>query len=340
MTLETSIALPVLDGVTFRQFRGEPDYAPMTALHNAVNHVHGLEEVLSVEELAHEYAHPDSDWDAIRDMLMAEADGQLIGFAGIEWRLNAEGERVFYQELFVHPAWQAAAEPALLQFNEERAREIAIEKPMDAPHYLQLWRSESNEASVALLLASGYAAARHFFEMRRDLTTPLPAAPLPAGVEVRPFEPSEANYRAVFVGNREAFQDHWGSRPWTEDDYRRWRVDPTHDTTLWQIAWDTGTNEVAGVAINTIFAADNETYGFKRGWVNNLSVRRPWRGRGLAKALLGRTFVALREGGMTEAMLGVDAANPTGALQLYESVGFEVYKRSAVYRKRFEIGNW
>ena len=186
-----------------------------------------------------------------------------------------------------------------------------------------------------MLLASGYAAARHYFEMRRDLTTALPDAPLPSGIEVRPFEPTEASYRAVYVGNREAFRDHWGSRPWTEETYQAWRNDPMHDTALWQIAWDvsTNTNEVAGVAINTIFAADNETYGFKRGWVDNLSVRRPWRGRGLAKALLARSFAALRARGMTEAMLGVDAANPTGALQLYESVGFVVANTTYTYQK-------
>ena len=31
---------------------------------------------------------------------------------------------------------------------------------------------------------------------------------------------------------------------------------------------------------------------------------------------------------MTEAMLGVDAENPTGALGLYEGLGFEVDQRS------------
>jgi mycothiol synthase len=331
--------MPVIDGVTFRQFRGEPDFEPMTKLHNVVHQAYGIEEVLSVEETAHGYAHPQESWDLSRDMLMAEADGQLIGFAGLESTLRLDGDRVFSQEVVVHPVWQARLEPALLQLTEQRAREIAIERPMNAPNFMQLWRPEENKASVALLLVSGYVAARHYFVMRRDLTTALPNAPLPDGIEVRTFEPAEANYRAVYAGNREAFRDHWGSRPWTEDDYQRWRSHPTHDTALWQIAWVStdGTDEVVGVAINGIFAADNATYGFKRGWVENLSVRRQWRRRGLAKALLARTFVALRERGMTEAMLGVDAANPTGALHLYESVGFEVYKRNAVYRKKFSV---
>jgi ribosomal protein S18 acetylase RimI-like enzyme len=36
---------------------------------------------------------------------------------------------------------------------------------------------------------------------------------------------------------------------------------------------------------------------------------------------------------MTEAALGVDAENPSGALRLYESVGFRVVKQMGIYRK-------
>jgi len=34
---------------------------------------------------------------------------------------------------------------------------------------------------------------------------------------------------------------------------------------------------------------------------------------------------------MTDAMLGVDADNPTGALGLYEGLGFEVGQRATAY---------
>lgn len=338
MTVITTTApeLPAIDGVTFRAFRGAEEYAPVTDLTNAMHRAYGIEEVVSVEETAHEFEHPGAETDLGRDMILAEAGGRLVGTAYVEDSVRFDGDRVFFQDIVVHPDWQRRIEPALLQFAEARSREIAAERPMDAPHYFGAWRPEANAASVRLLLDSGYAAARHFFEMRRDLTGALPELPAPAGVEVRLFEPSAAAYRAVYVANREAFKDHWGSRPWTEDDYQRWLANPLHDTALWRIGWDTATGEVAGVAINGIFHADNATYGFKRGWVENLSVRRSWRGRGLAKALLVSSFAALRERGMTEAMLGVDAANPTGALQLYESVGFEVYRRNAVYRKQFK----
>ncbi len=43
--------------------------------------------------------------------------------------------------------------------------------------------------------------------------------------------------------------------------------------------------------------------------------------------------MALKERGMTEAGLGVDAENISGALHLYESMGYRVVKTTSIYRK-------
>jgi ribosomal protein S18 acetylase RimI-like enzyme len=90
---------------------------------------------------------------------------------------------------------------------------------------------------------------------------------------------------------------------------------------------------VTGVSINVINADDNASYNFLRGLIGPLGVRRPWRGRGVGRALLVNSMMALRERGMTEAVLGVDTENPTGALKLYESVGFRAINKDAIYRK-------
>ena len=39
---------------------------------------------------------------------------------------------------------------------------------------------------------------------------------------------------------------------------------------------------------------------------------------------------------MTDAMLGVDAESPTGALGLYEGLGFVLHQRSIAYRRPTE----
>jgi ribosomal protein S18 acetylase RimI-like enzyme len=73
--------------------------------------------------------------------------------------------------------------------------------------------------------------------------------------------------------------------------------------------------------------------GVRRGWLEHISVRAPWRRRGLARAMTAESLRRLRDAGMTEAMLGVDADNPTGALGLYQRLGFEVDARSTAYRR-------
>jgi ribosomal protein S18 acetylase RimI-like enzyme len=97
------------------------------------------------------------------------------------------------------------------------------------------------------------------------------------------------------------------------------------------VAWDG--DQIAGQIRGYINTDENERFGLKRGWVENISVRRPWRRRGLARALISATIEGLRERGMTEAALGVDTQNVTGALHLYESVGFRPVSKSTTYRK-------
>ncbi|HEY7413564.1 MAG TPA: GNAT family N-acetyltransferase, partial [Ktedonobacteraceae bacterium] len=57
--------------------------------------------------------------------------------------------------------------------------------------------------------------------------------------------------------------------------------------------------------------------------------------RGIARALLARSLALHRDKGMLEAALGVEPENPTGALHLYESMGFQVVDRNLVYTKAF-----
>lgn len=53
----------------------------------------------------------------------------------------------------------------------------------------------------------------------------------------------------------------------------------------------------------------------KRGYTETICVHLRWRRRGLARALLARSLRVLREQGLEEAALSVDAANPSGALR-------------------------
>jgi ribosomal protein S18 acetylase RimI-like enzyme len=154
-------------------------------------------------------------------------------------------------------------------------------------------------------------------------------AALPEGLDIRPIDRSLA--RAVWDADIEAFADHWGGFDHSEANLQRWLSSPATDLSLWVIAFDGG--EIAGGVINSIDADQNAALGVRRGWLNSVFTRRAWRRRGLATALVARSLARLRERGMTSAALGVDADNPSGALGLYERLGFAVDQRAIAWRK-------
>jgi ribosomal protein S18 acetylase RimI-like enzyme len=137
----------------------------------------------------------------------------------------------------------------------------------------------------------------------------------------------------VWDADIEAFQDHWGGFDHSEEQLQRWLSSPSNDLSLWLVAFDG--DEIAGGVINSIDAQQNEAMGFRRGWLSSVFTRRAWRRRGVARALIARSLLLHRERGMTSAALGVDADNPSGALGLYEGVGFAVNYRATAWRKDF-----
>ena len=100
---------------------------------------------------------------------------------------------------------------------------------------------------------------------------------------------------------------------------------------MWQVAWDG--DEVVGCVMNQINPEENARIGLQIGWLEHVSVRRAWRGRGVATALIAASLRVLRERGMAIAALGVDGENLTGALRLYERLGFRPHETWITYRK-------
>jgi ribosomal protein S18 acetylase RimI-like enzyme len=165
--------------------------------------------------------------------------------------------------------------------------------------------------------------------MLRPLDDPVVPSPMPDGLEIRPVEP--AHYRAIWDADTEAFRDHREPADRTEEDYVARFTSPDLDTSRWQVAWEG--DEVAGSVMIWVSPTEIEQTGIRRAWLDHISVRRQWRKRGVATALITAALHVLREGGFEQAALGVDTENPTGALQLYERLGFVRNKTGLGYRK-------
>jgi ribosomal protein S18 acetylase RimI-like enzyme len=168
--------------------------------------------------------------------------------------------------------------------------------------------------------------------MTRLTTDPIPEAPMPDDLIVRPV--LKAEYRKVFSANDEGFQDHWGQVPLTENGIKKFMESPRFNPAIWKVAWDG--EEVAGMVLNFVDEKENEEYQRKRGYTEEIVVRRPYRKRGLAKSLLVQSIAMFREMGMEETALGVDTENLNGVLKLYEDMGYQKMKRFTVFRKPLE----
>jgi ribosomal protein S18 acetylase RimI-like enzyme len=76
--------------------------------------------------------------------------------------------------------------------------------------------------------------------------------------------------------------------------------------------------------------------GVREAWVGQVGTRPAWRRRGLASLLLATALAGYRRAGYQRAGLGVDTENASGALGLYERLGFVVDHRSVTWQKPVE----
>ena len=217
----------------------------------------------------------------------------------------------------------------MLHHNERRLRVIAAEHSADSPRTFMSYAMDTAVGTEMLLRTEGYQPVRHFYHMVRDTLEEISIPRLPAGLEVRPALPE--HFRPIWDAEQEAYQDLWGYSPGSEDYYQHWLHSPGFDPSLWRIAWEG--EQVVGQVRSFIRPQENEEHHRLRGYTENISVRRPWRNRGVARALIGLSLQAIKERGMTEAALQVDSDSPDGAPRLYEACGFQVVKRSSQYRK-------
>lgn len=316
---------------TLRAFDPATDMAAVVKLICDVNAFDDMDYFPTVEGLANDWA-PTPGFDPPRDTILVEDGDRLVGLGGHDWR-ERDGKIVHNIELWVHPdARRRGIGRRLLEWSEARARATVAAGTggsPDLPHVLKLGSGTHVQPGMAFAEASGYVPIRYGYEMRRDLSEPIPDVPMPEGLETRPV--IAAHHRQIWTADVEAFRDHWEAAVRHEEDFVRTFSHPDVDTSMWQVAWDG--DEIAGSIMNAIYPGENAQLGLDIGWLDHVSVRRPWRGRGVASALIVRSLATLSERGMAIAALGVDAENPTGALGLYERFGFKVHRTWVTFRK-------
>ena len=265
--------------------------------------------------------------DPSRDTLLGlDRDGIPRAYAVL---VRTEGSEKIHGAGGVDPQWRRRGiGSALLRWQVERSRERLLENG-HPEGLLRCMAEEDNASHVALFHAAGAKAVRYFTEMTRPLDAGIPDVPLPAGLEYVTF--SEDISEALRLAHNEVFLDHWGSE---ERDPERWQhnVEHPHFRADWTFAvMDTAAGEIAGYNIASYDPDGKALNGYSEGYTELLGVRRNWRGLGLAPAMLGEAMRRYKAAGMERAGLGVDTENPSGALGLYERLGYKPTYREVVF---------
>lgn len=327
----TAAALPPINGILIRHLRAPTDYPAMNTVANRARVANGDHFATSDDGLAAFYDHlPDSD--PATDVVVVTVAEAIVAYGRVTSGAERSEDRGHLHDVicFVDPAWtRRGIGRALLATLEARAGDMAADQP-NVAHNLQAEAEDTSAGQTALLVSAGYGPVRYFYTMLRPNLDDQLDAPLPAGLEIRDVQPE--HLRAIWETEMEAIQDHWGATEPTEAAYKSFLTDASPaETALWRIAWDG--DQIVGQVRSFISDDGNHRDGTTRGWVERIMVRRPWRHRGVARALMAASFPLLRARGMTEGILGVDTENPSGALRVYESMGFAPISRGTTYRK-------
>lgn len=321
---------PDIPGLTFRPLRAG-DAEALVAVqearkdHDRIDPLSTFESVPTLGQAAW-WVDNKEKMQSLDTVLVAEVNGVVAGYAWLEWWTETTGVRLFLSQAALRPEWRGRGiGTAMLGWAEARLRAVASRQTETGPAFFGANATETEEEDTALLHDAGYRREFSVIEMERLAFDDLPEMPLPEGLALRPLEPE--HFLSVGRSVTEAYAASMFSVvPSDDEDHRQVEWLRGFDPSLCFVAWDG--EQVAGQVLCRIDKG--------RGEMAEVSVRQPWRRRGLAKALLARALQAFRERGVKRVRLHTVAENQYGSVRLYQSVGFRVIKDHIRYRKPME----
>lgn len=304
------------------------DVEPWARLLRRAEEVDRTGENYSAEDLAEELEDPSLD--AAQDTIAAWAGDQLVAYGLVRGRATpADGLYRVQVDGCVDPDFRRRGIGGqVLAGAAERAEELRDRYAPARPAELVIYVNDRNVGARALAEGTGMRPIRWWYEMDLDLSRPVEALPVPAGLRLAGYDP--ATDELVRLAHNEAFAGHWGSAERDRDFWRQWVSGARgFRPAVSMVLWDG--DLLAGYVLTYEHDADTAATGIREAWIGTVGTRPPWRGRGVASALLTNVLAACREHGFERASLGVDTGNATGALGLYERAGFVVTERATSY---------
>ncbi len=304
------------------------DGAALARLLNEVFEADRLPMRTSEADALHELIRPgiDPERDSIGGF---DGDGRMLARGVVSARAQVGAQVRVFLEGDVHPGARGRGiGSSLLGWLERRATERLreLERGVDraVPRLVATHYADGATDRASLQAAAGFVPTRWFAEMLRPLDEPLPEARIRDGIELVPWT-ADRNEDARDAHN-DAFRDHWGSSPVSAEEWRHSHGDAeSFRPELSRLALDGGA--VVAYAACHRYPEDEAASGRSSVWLETIGVRRAYRRRGLATAVIVDVLAALQSAGLDVAELGVDSDNPSGAFGLYERLGFRETRR-------------
>jgi ribosomal protein S18 acetylase RimI-like enzyme len=347
-----TVSVPTAGALLWRPWARD-DVPALTELMRVIDQADGRDWFTSAAELAENFDAP--VFDAAVDTLVGlDADGAMRAYAWVE-RFPTEGANLLRVSLAggVHPGHRGQGiGTELLAWATGRARQALAElggdpRLLGLPGRIAAHVGDTDPAERHdLLRAAGFEPIRYFANLLRDLSTPVPAIGLEPPLRLVPW--TDALEDAIRLARNDAFRDHWGSQPRTPESWRAYRstfapqwsfavIDESvrYEGSEQEQPGDAtvapGTPYVVGLHRGERYEHDWESQGYTAGYTGLLGVRRAYRGRRIAAALLTHAMNVYAADGMQRAELDVDTDNPTGAPGLYARLGYTKSDGSTLY---------
>jgi mycothiol synthase len=286
----------------------------------------------------HESVHDLTEW-FVNDRIVLDDDtrvveaagGSLTGWASVmdlgghrdEYALRLDGR--------VHPDVRGRGlGRRLLAWQLDRSRALHRARHPEIPARFAVGVTAAHVRLERLVARLGFEPVQYYFLMRRPLTD-LPPVPAPDGVTLRPYDWSrDDKIRQI---HNTCFVDHAGVN---ERDRYSWETFFTGQRAfrpdLSRIA--VGDGGILGYALVYEHEADTQATGVREAFLGQIGVLPAARGLGVARSVITAALHAAAADGLQRAGLTVDTHNTTGALRLYEGLGFAVDGRETVWALR------
>jgi len=245
---------------------------------------------------------------------LAYAGAYLAGYAHLERPMNGKGSTA---EVATDPSHRRAGVATALIRDLEQALEPQAEA-------LRLWSHGDLASARAFATRNGYSKVRELWQMRRPLrsgVSSLPPVLVPEGFRTRHFVVGRDEQAWLRV-NARAFVDHPEQGRMSRHDLDRRIVEPWFDPQGFILIEDIRDPQAVLAASHWTKVVAGQDPRTSTGEVYVVGVDPAYQGMGLGRTATVLGLAYLRQKGLTEAMLYVDADNGA-ALTTYRRLDFD-----------------